>query len=181
MKDIELIKALKLGNTTGLKHCYKHLPSVKNYILKNSGTEEDVYDIFQETVLIFYTNVIKNEFVLTSTLNTYLMSICKNIWFNKLRKKEKEQHIIEYIMKNENKFHNDDFESEHEIDLMDGEIKQFIESLKEPCKSILISYYFHNLSLKLIAKKMNYESVQVVRQQKYRCIKKIKDMIKRNN
>ena len=53
-------------------------------------------------------------------------------------------------------------------------LAQLVDDMGEPCKTILISYYFKALSLKLIAEAMDYKSDQVARQQKYRCIQQLR-------
>jgi hypothetical protein len=49
MSDTEIIEQLKKDRySTAIKGLYKILPTIKQYILKNSGTNEDAKDVFQD-------------------------------------------------------------------------------------------------------------------------------------
>lgn len=170
MNDNDLIVAIRLGDTSVLEHCYVHLPTVKKYVIINSGSEADAYDLFQEVIMAFYKNVIKEDFKLTASLNTYLMAIGKNIWMNKLRREEKEK-VFHENFKNEN----DDSESlSSDIELENYRLSKVFESLREPCISILKKYYFQNMKFIAIAEDMGYSSGKVAKQQKYKCLKNLK-------
>ena len=170
MNDIDLIEAIKLGDTSVLEHCYVHLPTVKKYVLTNSGSEADAYDLFQEVILAFYKNVIKEDFKLTASLNTYLMAIGKNIWMNKLRREDREKVFLENF-KNE-KENSESLSSD--IELENYRLSKVFETLQEPCISILKKYYFQNMKFKAIAENMGYSSEKVAKQLKYKCLKNLK-------
>jgi RNA polymerase sigma factor (sigma-70 family) len=170
MNDIDLIVAIKLGDTSVLEHCYEHLPTVKKFVLINSGSDADAYDLFQEVIMAFYKNAIKEDFKLTASLNTYLMAIGKNIWMNKLRREDREKVFFENF-KNE-KENSESLSSD--IELEDYRLSKVFENLQEPCISILKKYYFQNMKFKAIAENMGYSSEKVAKQQKYKCLKNLK-------
>ena len=64
IKDKDIIESLKEGrNTQILEHLYeKVLPKISRYIRKNSGTEDDAFDIFQDGVIIFYKYLITGRY-----------------------------------------------------------------------------------------------------------------------
>lgn len=173
MKDKELIEALRLGNTSVLKHCYQNLPLVCKYVLNNSGSDEDAHDVFQEAVMVFYHNAIKDGFELTSSISTYIVAIGKNVWRNKLRKAKRDGVALEHFKEEEGLRTNES----PELSSKSERIIQLFKSIKEPCNTILKKYYYQNISLKVIAETMGYKSERVARQQKYKCMKKIKDQI----
>jgi len=62
--DKAILEAIRNGEDGVLMHLYKQvLPKIKNYILKNNGSEDDAKDIFQDAVVIFY-----NMLSLTSSI-----------------------------------------------------------------------------------------------------------------
>ena len=63
--------------------------TVRHHILKNSGSEADVSDVFQETIITLYNQISGNELKLTTDLKGYFFSIARNIWSRHLRKKLK--------------------------------------------------------------------------------------------
>ena len=75
--DLETFKGLKSKDNKAYEILYKfYYPSVKNFITKNSGCEDDAQDIFQETILVLLEKVPKEDFNLTSSLkyNAILLS-----------------------------------------------------------------------------------------------------------
>ena len=77
MTDQSIIEALKQGRTEALKHLYDNFPMIKRYVIANQGKTEDAEDIFQETLMVFYKNVMKDAFELRSQIKTYLYGILK--------------------------------------------------------------------------------------------------------
>ena len=83
--DLETFKGLKSKDNKAYEIIYKfYYPSVKNFITKNSGCEEDAQDIFQETILVLLEKVPKKDFNLTSSLKTYIFAISSNLWLKRL-------------------------------------------------------------------------------------------------
>jgi hypothetical protein len=52
--------------------------------------------------------------------------------------------------------------------------------LGESCKSLLTMVYYENLSYKEILERTHFESEQVIRNKKYKCMKELTDLIKDN-
>ncbi len=73
-----------------IPHLYKKVfPLVENYIRKNSGRKEDASDVFQDCLLLFYKQVIKNTFDPKYKVYGYLYRISINLWINKIKKEQK--------------------------------------------------------------------------------------------
>ena len=88
--DETIIQKIKSGDEKILIYLYKdYFKLIKNFILKNSGEEDQVDDILQETIIALWRNVQKPSFLLHSKFSTYVLAITKNIWFKELKKKSK--------------------------------------------------------------------------------------------
>lgn len=179
MTDQELIDNLKKGDQSALKNVYSHLSLIKNMVLKNSGSVDDAYDLFQDSVLIFYKNVVKKDFELKSSISTYLYSISYRQWLKKLRGRKSES------LMNLNENYSPDLIEEFNFETFDSTkenrleiVLAMIDQLGENCKKILNLFYFQGLDLEAISNRMGYNSSQVARQQKYRCLKQVRDLLK---
>src|SRR5690606_897349 len=64
-------------------------PTIRYLIKKNTGNDEDAEDIFQESLIVVLKNVQKDDFYLTCSFLTYLYSISRNLWMQKLKTKRK--------------------------------------------------------------------------------------------
>ncbi|MBA2613694.1 MAG: sigma-70 family RNA polymerase sigma factor [Bacteroidetes bacterium] len=74
--DQETYLGLKSKDNKAYEILYKfYYPSVRNFITKNNGSEDDAKDVFQETILVLLEKVPKNDFNLTSSLKTYIFAI----------------------------------------------------------------------------------------------------------
>ena len=66
-----------------------YLQSVKNYVLKNSGSIEDVSDVFQDSIIALYSQISDSSLDLTTDLKGYFFGIARNVWNAQLRKKQR--------------------------------------------------------------------------------------------
>ncbi|MFT6867476.1 MAG: RNA polymerase sigma factor (sigma-70 family) [Cyclobacteriaceae bacterium] len=173
-----LLVGLKSGDQKILKQVYEsNYSAVEKMILKNSGTSDDAKDMFQDAMVIFYKNIQKSDFVLSSSIKTYLYAISWRLWMKKIREEKKLTitHKEEYI---------DAFDFELVSKDPDATLNGVVELLKQHgknCLEILTRFYFNNQSFDFIASELGYASGQVVREQKYRCIKRVREGIKSSN
>ncbi len=172
MSDQLIIDELRKGNTKAFSLVYNFYPLIENYILKNSGSKEEAKDIFQNALLVFYQNVKQPGFELTSKLSTYLFGICKNNWLKELRNKRNTIEINEETHQVETEEHQE-VNEKRVIDYVQEKLRE----LGDPCKSLIIFHEFHRLKWEAIAKKMNYATAHAARNQKYKCLVRLKKMI----
>lgn len=183
LSDEKIVDQLKIGNTCAFKVLYDDFEKITGFIRQNSGSEDDAREIFHESLIILYEKITKNEFKLKSKLSTYLYSVCKNLWLYHLR--EKKPQAFETLNRN-NEFNQvvEDIahENDHEKDTEEKleMIVQKLNKLKEPCYSILMMFYFKKMSYQLIAKELNYKTEKVVKNQKYRCLQKFRELLPEN-
>ncbi len=57
----------------------------------------------------------------------------------------------------------------------DEQIISAIDTLGEPCRSLLIGFYYEKLSMEELANKLNYKNENVAKQQKLRCKDRLKN------
>lgn len=173
MDNTKLIELIRSGNNQmALKELYKAFPSISHFIRMHGGNEDEAKDIFQESLFIFYRNVQKNDFQLTSALNTYLFSICKYLWKDELKKKNR---LVSYEVKDAPLEEMNDYHDEENKALW---LDKIIQSLGAKCLEILQLFYYQKLSMEQIAQKLDYKNTDTVKTQKYKCIERAKQMAK---
>jgi RNA polymerase sigma-70 factor (ECF subfamily) len=62
-----------------------------------------------------------------------------------------------------------------EKQLAASRIKKEIGTMLEPCKSLIILFYYDSLSFKEIASRMGYKNEGVAKNQKKRCLQKLRE------
>ncbi|MDF1696063.1 MAG: sigma-70 family RNA polymerase sigma factor [Saprospiraceae bacterium] len=180
MTDQEIVTILTnnnlKGGTKALKILYKNnYYMVENYILKNSGTKDDAKDIFQDSVVVFYKNLKKESFQLSGKLSTYMYSIARNLWLKKLRDNRISTSPIE---DEKDSFSN---QGSAQLDLEFTENQQMIGKLLreagDRCKNLLKAFYYEKMSMRKIAETQGFSSEQIAKNQKVRCLKKIRAIL----
>ena len=173
LSDDDIIHKLRSGDTYVFKYCYPMVyPQVRSLIMKNGGNKQDAEDTFQETLIVFYRNVVKEDFVLTSALSTYIYAISYRLWLKQLRSRKISLPIDAASVQLVEAF---DFEvAEQKADKLTGVLEK-MESAGKRCKEILTLFYFNKLKYDQIAQKLQMKDERAVREQKYRCMKRIKE------
>ena len=169
MKDQEVLEKISNGDESALDFLYKkYYRMMTNLVIKNSGTEEEAKDIYQEALVVFWKKAISGNLVLTSKISTFIYSICLNLWRKELERKSR--HVNE--VKDGIDFINDEQEEKVKI------IHQCIGSLGETCKKILSYHYFDGYSMQDIAEKLGYANTDTAKTKKYKCKQKLFELVK---
>ncbi|MCU0353449.1 MAG: RNA polymerase sigma factor [Cytophagales bacterium] len=180
--DEEIVSLIRSGKNLEqpVRHLYtEYYDNLTNFIRKNKGSQSDAEDVFQETILVFVDLVQQGKFRGDSSVKTFLYAIARNLWLNELKKRNRM-----FVQDTESQEYSPPDTEDLQQTLIRHESKQkvlqMIEQLGETCKKILLMYYYENLSMKEIYERMHYESEQVVRNQKYKCMKKLIGWIESN-
>jgi len=151
-----------------------YYPIIKNYINKNSGNDIEAEDIFQDAVIVLYTKVRQEDFELSCALKTFIYSICRNLWLNRLKTKGK-------ILSLSEDFKETEIQAE-DLEILDPntkhkKIRALFDHIDEKCKNVLYNFYFHRMSMQAIANDMGFANAQVAKNKKSRCLKKLKNLV----
>ncbi|MFD2553248.1 RNA polymerase sigma factor [Sphingobacterium tabacisoli] len=86
------IQYLKENDSKGIQLIYnKYAKQIVILIKQNNGSEDDGYDILQESLMDIYHMAHQRDFVLTTSFGSFLSLVCKRKWLNALKKKQREQ------------------------------------------------------------------------------------------
>ncbi|SFB77053.1 RNA polymerase sigma factor, sigma-70 family [Flexibacter flexilis DSM 6793] len=169
MEDGEILQRIKRGDESALDYLYrKHYKMMAKMILRNSGTEDEAKDIFQDALIVFWEKVISDKLVLTSKISTFLYSICQNLWRKELDRKSK--------LSAEQTDNIDD--TDPDLQERIAIVNQCIAMLGDTCKRLLTHYYFDKLSMSDIAEKMGFANADTAKTKKYKCKQELDKKIK---
>jgi RNA polymerase sigma factor (sigma-70 family) len=154
---------------------YKNiLPLVQKYIRKNNGNKEDAFDVFHDAILIFYKQVLTNNFQIGENIYGYIYKIAINSWLNKLKRDKKIQfsEVVPDAM---------DFESEKKhTDEHNKTIEHLMNQTGDKCKEVLHYSLFTDVLLEDVQIYLNYPSVSALKMQIQRCKQKLKTYLESN-
>lgn len=148
---------------------------VEKYILDNSGNRDDARDIFQDAMYILIKKVEDANFELTSKLSTFIYGISKNLWLKNITQKKIDPNELYQ------EFHETDIEDDVDDLKRVKWIKHCIDQLGEPCKTIIVQFYFFKVSMQEIAEKLNYTNANNAKNQKYKCFQRLKKLANKND
>jgi len=173
--EIALLEGLAKDDRQAIETIYKqHYGMVQSLIINNNGTADDARDIFQEAMIVLYEKARSGSFELTSQLKTYIYSICRRLWLKRLQQQQKfipELNGIEETIPVE-----EDLEVH---DRQNGELmmmEKAMNSLGEPCKSLLEAYYLQKKNMTEIAGNFGYTNADNAKNQKYKCLMRLKKL-----
>lgn len=179
--DTSLFDALKKGSESAFKKVYEDNRELfLNFAKRYSLADEEVLDAYQDAYVALYENIQNGKLVtLNSSLSTYIISIGKYKIMERLRKRNK--HInnelllnrIEEVVAEIEEFDIDSEQLSPEQKLL----RMYFGKLGEKCKQILKLFYYQRYNIKEIMTEGNYNSENVVKSQKSRCLKTLKEAI----
>ena len=168
-------------NQKVLEYLYHQvLPKVQNYVRKNSGNNDDAFDVFQDAMVAFCKFVRLNKFNKDYSVSGFIYIVAKNIWINKVRKDKKlvltemtemlknvpdPQNVLNYLITNERK----------------KEVRKMLGMLGEKCRKLLRMSIYLEMSGKEICEKLGFASENGVKTQKYKCKQKLLQIMKQQN
>lgn len=146
-------------------------------------------DLTQEAMLVTFDNVQNGTLTkLTSSLKTYVIGILKNKGLEAQREKAKfasapnqpgqsSDDVLDPVdtataQAAIDRWHHHD--SDEERDKLQNAVCDMVTNMPDPCKTILLAYYWDNQSMADIAAAMDYKSARVATTQKSRCLTKVK-------
>jgi RNA polymerase sigma factor (sigma-70 family) len=172
----EIISGLKARDKMVVRYIYKQsFAQARYFVTTNSGTLMDAEDVFQDAIVLIYQNIAKPEFSLSCSFATYLYSICRHLWLQKLNKKSYDYEIIDNVG-------HDPWDDAIEIEEMVAESDKYrlfqkhFNMLKKDEQKVL-KLYINKTSSKEVARIMGFKSDKYAKFRKYLCKEKLKNMI----
>lgn len=176
-EDQQLIDKIRRGDEKSIVQVYQlHKSGFIHWVQVNYKVDAvSAADAFQEAVVCLYNNIAKGRLeVLTSSLKTYLYAIGKNI----IRKKLQQSIVLD----KEDLWIVESLKVEPVDSFAVNDRQQFVarlmETIGEPCKTILRLFYFKGFTMEVIARTLDYKNENVAKTQKLRCLTILKKMVK---
>jgi len=160
VSDKNIIEGIRKQDDKTLNWLYDNYSQmVRNYVMKNSGTVEDVSDVFQDTIIIFYKQISDQKLELTSDLKGYFFGIAKNVWNSYLRKKRKSTGLDIDLP--------DELAHEESDEPMFERIVSRAFQKLNPDNQLVLTLFADGCTYEEIARKMNLKSEIYARRKKY--------------
>lgn len=171
--DTDLLTRLRKRDESAYRELYRnHYSMVRHLVVQNSGSDEQAQDVFQDGVIALFENAQKPDFNLTASLKTYLYSICRNLWFKKLRSRKTEAQLNDFETPIAVETIDEPDASERQLAVMNA----CLEKLGDPCRKLLTLFYYARLSMDAIADELGYTNAGNAKNQKYKCLQRLRKL-----
>lgn len=168
----DIIERIRNGKTRDLTRLYKYYPVVKKWLALQGCQKQDAMDIYQEALVIFCDKCHDRDFTLTSSIDTYLFAVSRNLFRAKNRSdaKVKGQSLDET-----------DIEIRAEVNDWKGREAKLnyafkaLEMISDKCREILELFYLKKKTMEEIADKLGLRNVRVAKTRKYKCLMHAKE------
>jgi len=174
--DESIIDGLKSRDNGIIRYIYKeYYPTIKFLITTNSGTETDAEDVFQDALVVLYRKIAKENLILTSSFKTFLYSICRNLWLQRLDRRVFSNEFLEMedLSELQESMHLEQPEEEQEKYRL---FQQHFLQLSQDCQKVL-RLFMGKTSLKEIAEIMGFKTEKYAKTRKFMCKEKLKNSI----
>jgi RNA polymerase sigma factor (sigma-70 family) len=175
MNDSLLLLQLKKETSSSFEVLYKScFKSVETFIVKNNGTSQDAEDIFQESIIVLLQKVRQPDFVLTSSLKTFVFSISKNLWLKRIRDNKE---VRTDVTRLKELINDDSYTDTNEIHIDTSNehlVHTWMQKITEHCRQILNALYFYREPMETLIQKMGWKNKHTAANQKYKCLEQVK-------
>jgi len=148
---------------------------VQALVVNNNGTAEDAKDIFQEAMIVLYEKVKSGTFELNCQIKTYIYSVCRRLWLKRLMYQNRFL-IVESEHEQEIVSADEEIEEHERLNTEFKMMEKAMNSLGEPCKSLLEAFYLQKKSMHDIASAFGYTNAENAKTQKYKCLVRLKKL-----
>jgi RNA polymerase sigma factor (sigma-70 family) len=171
ISDISIIEGVRKQDEKILNWLYdNYLKTAKKYVLDNNGSADDVSDVFQESIIVLYTQITEDKLNLTTDLKGYFFGIVRNVWNAQLRKMQKTTDLDVDISDE------DDLEEEKN-EVFELVVARAFQKLK-PEQQKILRLFSEGHSYGDIANEMGLINEEYARRKKYLCKEALLDLMK---
>jgi RNA polymerase sigma factor (sigma-70 family) len=174
--DAVIIEGLIQKDAKIIKYVFdEYFRTIKSFILRNNGITQDAEDVFQDAMVIIFQKAMDNELVLECSFFTFLYSVCRNLWLQKLEKSRNNAEVqdIENHIELSDEMMFEIYDEEREKAKI---FQQHFLSLSEDCQKIL-RLFLKKIPLSEIARTMGYKTIQYTKTRKFSCKESLKRRI----
>lgn len=183
----DIVEGISHNKHDVLEYVYKnYFPAIRWKLALRARflQEDDVWDIFQDALVVLYRKLTVEKIELKCTAKTFIYAVCKLM----IKQRRDKLGLIEYefkvvldeivdpVTESEVTEFFADLETLND-DILEGLIIKYYRKLQGSCKKILRMFY-KGSSLKEIAEAMKLKNEIIAKKQKYRCLNYLKNLLK---
>ncbi len=142
-----------------------------------SSDESDLLDVYQDAVIVLYTNAIEGKLAdINTSPEAYLFGIARNLLLKKTAQGKRisyQEEIKEEQIDGLDLSIYKRFDDDHNKKILYEAFNQ----LKDGCRQLLTMYYFKKFRMDIIQERLGYDNTNVVKSRKHQCMKALQKLL----
>ncbi|MCZ6775586.1 MAG: sigma-70 family RNA polymerase sigma factor [Ignavibacteria bacterium] len=175
--DARVIDLIKKGDEEALVILYEaNRRPITSFVVRNSGNPQDAEDMLQEALVVLWERVRAGKFEYTAQLGTFIFATVKNMWLRQLARLRRE--VPSELDPDTNPANG---VSALEMMIEDEQaslVREALDKLGEPCRKLLLLFYWEELSMEQIAEQLGFANAETAKSKKYQCKKSLEKLLK---
>lgn len=178
-KDKDILKAIREGKDhKALEGLYQTLyPKIRKLVNSGDEKEEECKDILQESLLIFYKQVVQNRYDDQYEIAGYIYTVASNLWIKRIKRKNR---FVSMESTDEPEILEKSILDEMELKERKVLVQKLFNRLDEKCRQLLTYTIFEELSMKEVAERLGFTSANAATVASFRCKKFLMDLTRKN-
>lgn len=175
--DAQILDLMRKGNEEALVTLYRsNRQPITAFIVRNNGTSDDAEDMLQEALVVLWERVRAGRFEYAARLDTFVYATVKNLWMRRLSRTRKEtpaQINPEGVIDGDPSALDGLINTERA-----AAVRSALDRLGNPCRALLLLFYWEELPMEEIARKLGFANADTAKAKKYQCKKALQGMLK---
>ncbi len=176
--DKTALKDLQSNDRLKLKSLYNQFRAeFLNFGKRYNLDQDSLSDIYQEAFLALRKRAIQGKLdFIESSMKTYLFGIGKFKIYDNIKAKKREVPYESQLHVVGEEVQEIEIETVPELSEKQLLLKKYLKELGEKCRQVLTMFYYRGLNIKEIAEQAGYSNENVVKAQKSRCLKTLRQL-----
>ena len=177
MDETEL-KDLKSNDRLKLKALYNlYRGEFLNFGRRYNLDQDTLSDVYQEAFLALRKGALQGKLdAIDSSMKTYLFGIGKFKIYDELKLRKREVSYESQLHVAGDEYTEIEIEPESELTEKQELMRKYLKELGEKCRQVLTMFYYRGLNIKEITEEAGYSNENVVKAQKSRCLKTLRQL-----
>lgn len=173
-RDQHLLELIRAGDRAGLVRLYDdNRRPIVSHVTRNGGTTDEAEDVLQESVVIVWDKVRTGNLELTARLSTFTFAVARRIWLRRLAQRRREPSVEADPDVIADDTMAEPPEHEERIEAM----RRAFDRLGEPCRTLLLLFYWEQLSMIDVAEQLGFANADVAKAKKYQCKEQLRRLM----
>ena len=176
--DARILDLIRKGDEEALVLLYaSNRKPIYSFVARNNGTTADAEDLLQDALIVLWERVGAGRYEHEAKISTFLYATARNMWLRRLARQRREVPIgihaeepiedgasaLDAIISNE----------------QETTIARALQTLGEPCRKLLLLFYWEERSMEQIAAELGFANAETVKSKKYQCKKALQKLLRK--